>query len=137
MLYNDFILKYPYVHPKTKKRSFKIFRSYGIIKSKIIKVKSLELSLDIEFGYYTYEKLRKLFCLLVTNDFYVIPNEGVALLEYKRILSQGLATQVAEMNKKILFQPQTLIDKFEGIEDKNLLSDHPMFIAVYNTILKS
>jgi len=74
--------------------------------------------------------------MLVTNDHYVIPGEKVALLEYKRILSQGMSTVVGRINSRVLTQPDLLLNKFD-VEDKNLLKDHPMFIAVYNTILKS
>jgi len=98
--------------------------------------KALSLSLDIEFGYYTYDKLRSLFTYFVTNDEYPIPGEGVALLEYKRILSQGMAKIVGNINNKIINNPSLLLSKFE-IVNKNLLSDNPVFISIYNTIKRS
>jgi len=139
MLYHKFIISNDKIlkkKSKTKKSKISSKRYLSLNKNKFMKVQSLLLALDIEFGYYSYEKLRQLFCNLVTNDLYPIPSEGVALLEYKRILSQGMSTAVGKINSRILTQPDLLLCKFD-IEDKNLLKDHPMFIAVYNTILKS
>jgi len=99
-------------------------------------IKALSLSLDIDFGYYSYDKLRSLFTLLVTNDLYQIPDERVALLEYKRILSSGMASLVGKINKSIINNPDLLLNKFE-VEDKNLLNDNPIFIAIFNNIEKS
>jgi len=99
--------------------------------------KALSLSLDIDFGYYTYDKLRSLFTYFVTNDEYPIPGEGVALLEYKRILSQGMAKIVGKINNNIISNPKLLLSKFPDIEDKNILSDNPVFISIYNTIKRS
>jgi len=107
-----------------------------INKNKFIMIKALSLSLDIDFGYYSYDKLRNLFTLLVTNDDYPIPGEGVALLEYKRILSQGMAGIVGKINNNIINNPDLLLSKFD-ITDKNLLSDNPVFLSIYNTIKQS
>jgi hypothetical protein len=105
-------------------------------KNKLMMIKALGLSLDIDFGYYSYDKLRNLFTLLVKNDDYPIPGEGVALLEYKRILSQGMAGIIGKINNNIINNPDLLLSKFE-IEDKNLLSDNPVFLSIYNTIKQS
>nr|QDH86886.1 MAG: RNA-dependent RNA polymerase [Mitovirus sp.] len=105
-------------------------------KNKLIMIKALGLSLDIDFGYYSYDKLRNLFTILVKNDDYPIPGEGVALLEYKRILSQGMAGIIGKINNSIINNPDLLLSKFE-IEDKNLLSDNPIFLSIYNTIKQS
>jgi hypothetical protein len=118
---------------KSKKQT-KIFLNLSYNKLKM--VKALALSLDIDFGYYNYDKLRNLFTLLVTNDQYEIPGEGVALLEYKRILSQGMMGIVGKINSSIINNPDLLLSKFE-IEDKNLLADNPVFISIYNTIKQS
>jgi len=99
-------------------------------------IKALSLSLDIDFGYYTYDKLRSLFVSMVTNDLYEIPNERVALLEYKRILSQGMSTVVGNINKSIINNPDLLISKFD-IVDKNQLNMNPVFIAIFNSIKQS
>jgi len=112
----------------------KVFVS--ISRNKLIMFKALGLSLDIDFGYYSYDKLRNLFTLLVKNDDYPIPGEGVALLEYKRILSQGMAGIIGKINNNIINNPDLLLSKFE-IEDKNLLSDNPIFLSIYNTIKQS
>jgi hypothetical protein len=108
-----------------------------INKRKLMMFKALSLSLDIEFGYYSYDKLRSLFTYFVTNEEYPIPGEGVALLEYKRILSQGMAKIVGKINNNIITNPDLLLSKFENISDKNLLSDNPVFISIYNTIKRS
>jgi hypothetical protein len=99
-------------------------------------VKALSLSLDIDFGYYNYDKLRSLFTILVTNEQYQIPGEGVALLEYKRILSQGMAGIVGKINNSVINNPDLLLSKFD-VDDKNLLNNNTMFIAIYNTIKQS
>jgi hypothetical protein len=103
---------------------------------KLIRIKALSLSLDIDFGYYSYDKLRNLFTIMVKNDQYPIPNERVALLEYKRILSVGMANQVGFINNRIISNPDLLLSKFED-EDKNLLRENPIFIAIFNTIMAS
>jgi len=108
-----------------------------INKRKLMMFKALSLSLDIDFGYYTYDKLRSLYTYFVTNDEYPIPGEGVALLEYKRILSQGMAKIVGKINNNIISNPELLLSKFPDIEDKNILSDNPVFISIYNTIKRS
>jgi len=100
-------------------------------------IKALSLSLDIDFGYYSYDKLRSLFVTMVTNEKYPIPGEGVALLEYKRILSQGMAKIVGKINNSVINNPDLLINKFEDYTDKNELSDNPIFISIYNTIVRS
>jgi len=105
-------------------------------KNKLTMIKALSLSLDIDFGYYSYDKLRNLFTLLVTNEQYQIPGEGEALLEYKRILSAGMAGIVGKINNSVINNPDLLLSKFE-CEDKNLLSDHPVFVSIYNTIKQS
>jgi len=123
-----------------KKRSLKkIIPKKNFIslnRNKLTMIKALGLSLDIDFGYYCYDKLRNLFTILVKNDDYPIPGEGVALLEYKRILSQGMAGIIGKINNNIINNPDLLLSKFE-IEDKNLLSDNPIFLSIYNTIKQS
>jgi len=125
---------------KSKKNSknFSKRRSYWltISKRKLLNIKALSLSLDIDFGYYNYDKLRNLFTILVTNDKYPIPGERVALLEYRRILSQGMAGIVGKINKSIINNPDLLLSKFE-VEDKNALNDNTLFIAIYNSIKRS
>jgi hypothetical protein len=121
----------------SKKKKFspkKIFLNLN--RNKLMMIKAMGLSLDIDFGYYSYDKLRNLFTLLVKNDDYPIPGEGVALLEYKRILSQGMAGIIGKINNSIINNPDLLLSKFE-IEDKNLLSDNPIFLSIYNTIKQS
>jgi hypothetical protein len=108
----------------------------NISRKKFIMVKALSLSLDIDFGYSSYDKLRNLFTTLVNNDEYPIPGEKVALLEYKRILSQGMAEIVRGINNRIISNPKLLLSKFE-VEDKNLLNDNPVFVAIANTIRRS
>jgi len=133
-LYHKFSIIKKINNSKRKINSKKIFIT--INKRKLMMFKALSLSLDIEFGYYTYDKLRSLFTYFVTNDEYPIPGEGVALLEYKRILSQGMAKIVGNINNKIINNPSLLLSKFE-IVNKNLLSDNPVFISIYNTIKRS
>jgi hypothetical protein len=99
------------------------------------KLQNYSLALDINFGIFSYEKLRKLFCNLITNDNYVIPEGKVALLEYKRILLSGMANVVGNMNKNILSLPQEFLDRFPE-QDKNNLAVHPLFISVYNCLNK-
>jgi hypothetical protein len=134
-LLNRLYFKFPFTqyNKKLKKDSLTFL---NISKNKLKMVKDLSLSLDIDFGYYCYDKLRSLFCILVTNEQYQIPGEGVALLEYKRILSQGMAGIVGKINNNVINNPDLLLSKFD-VEDKNLLNNHPMFIAIYNTIKQS
>jgi hypothetical protein len=63
----------------------------------------------------------------------MIPNERVALLELKRILSKGLVSKILEMNRKIIMSPQVLFDKF-NVEDRNSLTNSPIFLAIFNTM---
>jgi hypothetical protein len=121
------------IKTKSKKNLVKLLT---ISKRKIVMIKALSLSLDIDFGYYNYDKLRNLFTILVTNDNYPIPDERVALLEYRRILSQGMAGIVGKINRSIINNPDLLLSKFE-IEDKNALNDNTLFIAIYNSIKRS
>jgi len=130
-LYFKFPIK---VYLKSRKKV--ITKMLNISYKKFKRFIALGLSLDIDFGYYSYDKLRNLFAIMVTNDNYHIPSEREALLEYKRILSQGMANQVGKINNRIISNPDLLLSKFEE-EDKNLLADNPIFIAVYNTIMAS
>jgi hypothetical protein len=91
--------------------------------------------LDIIFGYYSYDSLRKLFSMNITNENYMIPDERTILLELKRILSKGLATRILQMNLKIIMSPKVLLEKFT-VSDKNDLRFNPVFLAIYNTITK-
>jgi hypothetical protein len=141
--------RFPFTYYKTDKKSkltkkvskkqskrIKITKMLNISKKKMKMVRALALSLDIDFGYYSYDKLRNLFTTMVTNDQYPIPQDGVALLEYKRILSQGMSTLVGKINQNIINNPSLLLSKFE-VEDKNELSNNPIFISIHNTIMKS
>jgi len=61
-------------------------------------IKLLNLAFDMEFGYYTYDKLRSLFALMTLDEApYQIPNERVALLEYKRILNIGMSNYIIKV----------------------------------------
>jgi len=133
-LYNKFTIVKKINNKKKKFSSKKSF--IGLNRNKLIMIKALSLSLDIDFGYFSYDKLRNLFTLLVTNEDYPIPGEKVALLEYKRILSQGMAGIIGKINNNIINNPDLLLSKFDII-DKNLLSDNPIFLSIYNTIKQS
>jgi hypothetical protein len=92
--------------------------------------------LDVVFGYYSYDKLRNLFSMNITNENYMIPDERTILLELKRILSKGLTSRILQMNSAILQTPKDLLDKFnpETQEDYNKLQDNTVFLSIYNTI---
>jgi hypothetical protein len=92
--------------------------------------------LDIVFGYYSYDKLRNLFSMNITNENYMIPDERTILLELKRILSKGLTSRILQMNSAILQTPKKLLDKFnpETQEDYNNLQNNTVFLSIYNTI---
>jgi len=109
------------------------YRFLTINKNVYNKLQNYSLALDINFGNFSYEKLRKLFTNLISNDNYVIPNERVALLEYKRILLDGMANVVGNMNRNILNVPGEFLNKFPE-QDKNNLACHPLFISVYNCL---
>lgn len=137
MLLQRLYYKFPIKTYKRVKGKLKVNQKFlNLSRRKLVMVKALSLSLDIDFNYYTYDKLRSLFCMLVTNDLYPIPGDQVALLEYKRILSQGMAGIVGKINQSVISNPDLLLNKFE-VEDKNLLKNNTMFIAVYNTIRRS
>jgi len=56
----------------------------------------------MEFGYYTYDKLISLFALMTDDNApYQIPNERVALLEYKRILIIGMSNYIIKVSKNL------------------------------------
>lgn len=123
-------------------RNFSMFKGKGKIYLSLnyrqfLSLKILGLSLDIEFDYFSYDKLRELFTILSKNPQYPIPADKVALLyEYKRILLVGMSDLIGSINNRIISNPDLLLSKFE-VEDKNELNVHPMFVAIYNTIRKS
>jgi len=102
----------------------------------ITSLKNFSLMLDIIFGYYSYDKLRNLFAMNITNENYMIPDERTILNELKRILSKGLTSRILQMNSAILNTPKLLLDKFnpETQEDYNKLQFNPIFLSIYNTI---
>jgi len=97
-------------------------------------VRTYILCLDMTFNY-TYDKLRELFARRITNDNYAIPNERVALYEFKRILLFGMVKYVAKVNKNIMNIPEKLVKKFDR-EDKNELVNYPIFLSIVNTLNK-
>lgn len=111
-------------------------RIYSLNKKTITSLKNFSLMLDIVFGYYSYDKLRNLFSMNITNENYMIPDERTILLELKRILSRGLTSRILQMNLAILQTPKKLLDKFnpETQEDYNKLQDNTVFLSIYNTI---
>nr|QQO58801.1 RNA-dependent RNA polymerase [Plasmopara viticola lesion associated mitovirus 7] len=111
-------------------------RFYSLNKKTITSLKNFSLMLDIVFGYYSYDKLRNLFSMNITNENYMIPDERTILLELKRILSKGLTSRILQMNSAILQTPKDLLDKFnpETQEDYNKLQDNTVFLSIYNTI---
>lgn len=102
----------------------------------ITSLKNFSLMLDIVFGYYSYDKLRNLFSMNISNENYMIPDERTILNELKRILSKGLTSRILQMNSAILQTPKDLLDKFnpETQEDYNKLQDNTVFLSIYNTI---
>jgi hypothetical protein len=118
---------------------FKIFliknkKKFFILNKKMLnQLRNLSLMLDVVFDYYNYDAIRKLFAYNITNPEYMIPDERVALLELKRILSKGLVSKILEMNRKIIMSPQILFDKF-NVEDRNSLTNSPIFLAIFNTM---
>jgi hypothetical protein len=96
-------------------------------------LRNFSLILDVVFDYYNYDAIRKLFAHNISNPDYMIPDERVALLELKRILSKGLVSKILEMNRKIIMSPQVLFDKF-NVEDRNTLTNSPIFLAIFNTM---
>jgi hypothetical protein len=132
MLYYKFPIKT--FNKKLKKTLTKML---NIRYKDFIMIKALSLGLDIDFGYYSYDKLRNLFTLLVTNELYQLPDERTALLEYKRILSCGMAGMLYNINFRIINNPKLLLSKFDKIEDKNLLKDNVIFLSIYNSIRAS
>jgi len=113
-------------------------RFYSLNKKTITSLKNFSLMLDIVFGYYSYDKLRNLFSMNITNENYMIPDERTILLELKRILSKGLTSRILQMNSAILQTPKKLLDKFnpETQEDYNNLQNNTVFLSIYNTISK-
>jgi len=111
-------------------------RYYSLNKKTITSLKNFSLMLDIVFGYYSYDKLRNLFSMNITNENYMIPDERTILLELKRILSKGLTSRILQMNSAILQTPKKLLDKFnpETQEDYNNLQNNTVFLSIYNTI---
>jgi len=111
-------------------------RFYSLNLKTIVSLKNFSLMLDIVFGYYSYDKLRNLFSMNITNESYMIPDERTILNELKRILSKGLTSRILRMNSAILQTPKDLLDKFnpESQEDYNNLQNNTVFLSIYNTI---
>jgi len=106
---------------------------FKLSNSMITSLQNFSLMLDVIFGYYSYDKIRNLFARNITTLDYNIPNDDTILSELKRVLSHGLRSRLLEMNVKLINSPKTLISKFD-IEDKNLLNNNPIFLAIYNTL---
>jgi len=111
-------------------------RFYSLNLKTITSLKNFSLMLDIVFGYYSYDKLRNLFSMNITNENYMIPDERTILNELKRILSKGLTSRILQMNAAILQTPKDLLDKFnpESQEDYDKLQFNTVFLSIYNTI---
>lgn len=111
-------------------------RFYNLNLKTFTSLKNFSLMLDIVFGYYSYDKLRNLFSMNITNENYMIPDERTILAELTRILSKGLTSRILQMNSAILQTPKDLLDKFnpESQEDYNKLQDNTVFLSIYNTI---
>jgi hypothetical protein len=118
---------------------FKIFvvrgknKFFSLNRNTLNSLRNFSLMLDVIFDYYNYDKIRNLFAHNITNENYQIPHEGVALSELKRILSRGLVSRILDMNKKIIMSPKNLFNKF-NVEDRNELSNSPIFLAIFNTM---
>jgi hypothetical protein len=148
VLYDYFKIKRNYLevnHSLVKVINSLYFKIYLIKKKKkffLLNRKTLNnlynfsLILDVVFNYYNYDKIRNLFAHNITNENYVLPNEGVALSELKRILSRGLISRITKLNLKLISSPSSLFEKFSHIEDRNLLANNPVFLAIYNTLSK-
>jgi len=96
-------------------------------------LQNFSLMLDVIFDYYNYDKIRKLFSHNITNENYMIPNERVALSELKRILSRGLVSKILQMNVNLIKSQSSLFDYFK-VDDRNLLANNPIFLAIFNTM---
>jgi len=108
---------------------------FKLSKNMISSLQNFSLMLDVIFGYYSYDRIRNLFARNITTLDYNIPNDDTILSELKRVLSHGLRSRLLEMNVKLINSPKTLISKFD-VEDKNLLNNNPMFLAIYNTLTR-
>jgi len=147
ILYDYFKIKNNYLPSRTDSLVELVKRLYSgmLMKNKkyfslniktITSLKNFSLMLDIIFGYYSYDKLRNLFAMNITNENYMIPDERTILNELKRILSKGLTSRILQMNSAILNTPKLLLDKFnpETQEDYDKLQFNPIFLSIYNTI---
>jgi len=101
-------------------------------RNKINMVRTFILCLDMTFNY-SYDKLRALLASKIKNDSYVIPNERVALLEYKRILLFGMVKYAMDINYRMMMAPDKLLSKFDR-EDLNDLVNYPIFVSIINTV---
>jgi hypothetical protein len=123
---------------KGSKTRFKT-RFLTLNKKIIHNIKLLNLAFDMEFGYYTYDKLKSLFALITLDEApYQIPNERVALLEYKRILNIGMSNYIIKVSRNLTSLSDRLLKHYPEIEyHYSRLADIPLFVAIYNSYSRS
>jgi hypothetical protein len=94
--------------------------------------------LDVVFGYYSYDKLRNLFSMNITNENYMIPDERTILSELKRILSKGLTSRILQINTSLINTSNNLLKHFtlETQEDHDKMQYNTVFLSIYNTLSK-
>lgn len=96
-------------------------------------------SIRVAFNRATYDEVRHYFaykCRL--NDQFVFPTEGEFPSFMKRFLSVGLVGAAFQANSEAINIAKGLKKKLlEPLEDINYLSNHPLFIGVYNAYSNS
>jgi len=104
-----------------------------------VKLQNFRESLNLAFGYSTYDSLRNLMCTNITNEDYMIPNSlSVVHQEIDDVIGKGVGSTV----KKSLNSLSSLARKLEersddlGLESPNELRNLPVFKGIVNHLNK-
>jgi len=115
--------------------SLKLSKKFNNSRFKM-KIYTFHKSLDYSFGYLTYDSLRELLCLNITNEQFMIPNEQLIHQTYDDVVCQGMGSSIKNSMNSLDQLAQKVIDgkSVYNIEDPNELRNFPIFKGIVNYI---
>lgn len=101
-----------------------------------MKIYTFHKSLDYSFGYLTYDSLRELLCLNITNEQFMIPEGQLIHKIYDEVVVQGMGSSVKNSMASLSGLASKVIDgkTIYDLEDPNELRNYPIFKGIVNYI---
>jgi len=115
--------------------SFKLSIKFNNSKFKM-KIYTFHKSLDYSFGYLTYDSMRELLCLNISNELFMIPDKHLIHTVYDDVVVQGMGGSIKNSMASLSSLAKKVIEgkTIYNLEDPNELRNYPIFKGIVNYI---